>query len=77
MISRVLLDLSRLKRENNPYLKLVLTVNLFLLRRISLDYFHYHQVFVYTRGNGNLFVMNSSRLMFSYRLVAVLRNTIH
>ena len=59
LISQVLLGLtSRLKRENFHYLKLVLTGNLLLLHQISLDYFYHFQVFVYTRGNKNLFVTN-------------------
>ena len=44
---------------------------------IILNYFYHHKVFVYTRGDGNLFTTDSSQLMFSYRLVAVLCNTIH
>ena len=63
---------------------LVLTGNLFLLHRISLDYFYHHQVFVYMRANKSLFFMklimceiNSSRLVFLCHFVTVLCNKIH
>ena len=49
-ISRVLLpQKSPLKRESSLKLKLVLTGDLLLMRRISLDYFFHHQGFVYHR----------------------------
>ena len=67
-------------------LKLVLNINLLLLRWISFDHFYHHQnlIFVYVRANKNLFVLkpimceiNSSRLMFLCSFVAVFCNKIH
>ena len=76
-ISQVLLGLtSCLTRENSLDLKLLLTGSLLLLHQLSLDYFYHHQVFVYTHGAKNLFVTNSSRLMFSCRFVKVSCNNI-
>ena len=73
--------LKRHPLKNLAYLficKLVfLTANLLLLHSIFLDYFHHYQVFVYTRGDKNLFVTNSSWIMFLCRFVAVSCNTIH
>ena len=45
-----------LKQENSLQLKLVLTGNLSLMRRLSLVYFCHHQGFVYTHADSNLFV---------------------
>jgi len=73
--------LKRHPLKNLAYLficKLVfLTANLLLLHSIFLDYFYHYQVFVYTRGGKNLFVMNLSWIMFLCRFVAVSCNTIH
>lgn len=66
-----------LKTRKFSFLKLVLAGNLLLLHWVFFDYFYHNQVFVYTCGDKNFFVTNSSQLVSLCCFNAVSHNTLH
>ena len=66
-----------LKTGKFSFLKLVLAGNLLLLHWVFFDYFYHNQVFVYTCGDKNLFVKNSSQIVSLCCFNAVSHNTLH
>ena len=66
-----------LETRKFSFLKLVLAGNLLLLHWVFFDYFYHNQVFVYTRGDKNLFVTNSSQIVSLCCFNAVSHNTLH
>lgn len=52
------------KLENSFQVKQVLTGNVLLLRRVSVEYFYHQQILIYTCANKNLFLTNLGQLTF-------------